>query len=252
MFDGAAVYTAGEAIDLLDDQQSSQTQSDSSQIISDVTSITDNPDSRKEIVFIDSGVDDYQTIVDAIDSSKSIYLIDSNENGFIKMQSILQSQQDVDAVHIIGHASAGQVVLGNSILNADTINSFSSTLQSIGSALTQNGDLLFYGCNLAQGEQGKLLLQQIGNITQADIAASDDITGQGGDWELEHNYGIVETKGIEVVDFNSFLLQTGISSLNGFIENTGTNLRAGTNATITNSSNHSDGKPPYVIAYERT
>ena len=151
MFDGAAIYTAGEAIDLLDEQQSSQTQSDSSQIISDVTSITDNPDSRKEIVFIDSGVDDYQTIVDAIDSSKSIYLIDSNENGFIKMQSILQSQQDVDAVHIIGHASAGQVVLGNSILNADTINSFSSTLQSSGSALTKNGDLLFYGCNLAQG-----------------------------------------------------------------------------------------------------
>ena len=29
MFDGAAIYTAGEAIDLLDDQQSSQTQSDS-------------------------------------------------------------------------------------------------------------------------------------------------------------------------------------------------------------------------------
>ena len=192
--------------------------------------------------------------MDAIDSSKSIYLIDSNENGFIKMQSILQSQQDVDAVHIIGHASAGQVVLGNSILNADTINSFSSTLQSIGSALTQNGDLLFYGCNLAQGEQGKLLLQQIGNITQADIAASDDITGQGGDWELEHNYGIVETKGIEVVDYDSFLLQTGISSLNGVVENTGTNLRAGTSdaGTASSASNHSDGYKPYVITYERT
>ena len=253
MFDGAAIYTAGEAIDLLNDQQSSQTQSDSSQIISDVTAITDNSESRKEIVFIDSGVDDYQTIVDAIDSSKSIYLIDSNENGFLKMQSILQSQQEVDAVHIIGHASAGQVVLGNSILNADTINSFSGTLQSIGSALTQNGDLLFYGCNLAQGEQGKLLLQQIGNITQADIAASDDITGQGGDWELEHNYGIVETKGIEVVDYDSFLLQTGISSLNGFVENTGTNLRAGTNTATTAASaaTLSDGKKPYVVTFER-
>ena len=73
MFDGAAVYTASEAIDLLDDQNSFQTQSDTSQIISDVTSITDNPDSRKEIVFIDSGVDNYQTIVDAIDSSTVSY-----------------------------------------------------------------------------------------------------------------------------------------------------------------------------------
>ena len=223
MFDGAAIYTASEALDILDDQQSLQV--DEKNLSSDLNPIIENSNSRKEIVFIDSGVDNYQTIADAIDSSKSIYLIDSNENGFTKMQNVLQDQSDIDAVHIIGHASTGQVVLGNSILNADTINSFSSTLQSIGSSLTQNGDLLFYGCNLAQGEQGKLLLQQIGNITQADIAASEDITGQGGDWELEHNYGIVETKGIEVVDYDSFLLQTGISSVDGFVENTGTNLR---------------------------
>ena len=213
MFDGAAVYAASEAIDLLDDQQSASR--DSSSLSSDLNSVIENPNSRKEIVFIDSGVDDYQTIINAIDSSKSIYLIDANDNGFLKMQNILQDQSSIDAVHIIGHASAGQVVLGNSILNADTISSFSNTLQSIGNSLTQDGDLLFYGCNLAQGEQGKLLLQQIGNITQADIAASDDITGQGGDWELEHNYGIVETNGIEVVDYNSSLLQQGISSVVG-------------------------------------
>ncbi len=252
MFDGAAIYTASEALDMLGDQQSIQV--DEKNLSSDLNPIIENSNSRKEIVFIDSGVDNYQTIVDAIDSSKSIYLIDSNENGFEKMQNALQGQTDVDAVHIIGHASAGQVVLGNSILNADTINSFSNTLQSIRNSLTQDGDLLFYGCNLAQGEQGKLLLQQIGNITQADIAASDDITGKGGDWELEHNYGIVETNGIEVVDYNSSLLQTGISSLTGFVENTGTNLRAGTNdaGTAASASNHTDGNKPFVITYERT
>ena len=252
MFDGAAIYAASEAIDLLNEQNSFS--SNESSLSSDLNPVIENINSRKEIVFIDSGVDDYQTIVNAIDSSKSIYLIDANENGFLKMQNILQDQSEIDAVHIIGHASAGQVVLGNSILNADTINAFSSTLQSIGNSLTQEGDLLFYGCNLAQGEQGKLLLQQIGNITQADIAASDDITGQGGDWELEHNHGIVETKGIEVIDYKSFLLQEGISSLSGFVENTGTNLRAGTSdaGTAASASNHTDGNKPFVITYERT
>ena len=252
MFDGAAIYAASEAIDLLNEQNSFS--SNESSLSSDLNPVIENLNSRKEIVFIDSGVDDYQTIVNAIDSSKSIYLIDANENGFLKMQGILQDQSEIDAVHIIGHASAGQVVLGNSILNADTINAFSSTLQSIGNSLTQEGDLLFYGCNLAQGEQGKLLLQQIGNITQADIAASDDITGQGGDWELEHNHGIVETKGIEVIDYKSFLLQEGISSLSGFVENTGTNLRAGTSdaGTAASASNHTDGNKPFVITYERT
>ena len=145
-------------------------------------------------------------------------------------------------------------MLGNSILNADTINAFSSTLQSIGNSLTQEGDLLFYGCNLAQGEQGKLLLQQIGNITQADIAASDDITGKDGDWLLEIEKGIIEAKSLEVNHYDSNLVSlTGVSSSFGFVVETGTNLRAGQNAanTASNASTVSDGSKPFVVALER-
>ena len=76
MFDGAAIYTASEALDMIGDQQSIQV--DEKNLSSDLNPIIENSNSRKEIVFIDSGVDSYQTIVDAIDSSKSIYLIDSN------------------------------------------------------------------------------------------------------------------------------------------------------------------------------
>ena len=189
----------------------------------------------------------------SIDSSKSIYLIDTQENGFEKIQDVLSNQTDVDAIHIVGHANVGQVVLGNSVLNAETINSFKSNLESIGESLTKDGDILFYGCNLAKGEQGKLFVQQIGNITQADIAASDDITGEGGDWDLEKKYGIVETKGIQVVDYKHSLLQNGISSLDGFVENTGTNLRAGTSdgGHAAAASNHTDGNKPFVITLER-
>ena len=156
MFDGAAVYAASEAIEAVEDQIHNNSLNESD-LSNNLKAITHNNDSRKEIVFIDKGVDDYQTIINSIDNTKSIYLIDSNENGFEKMQSILQDQSDIDAVHIIGHASTGQVVLGNSILNSETIDSFSTTLQSIGTSLTQDGDLLFYGCNLAQGDQGKPL-----------------------------------------------------------------------------------------------
>ncbi len=252
MFDGAAVYAASEATEAVEDQIQNNSLSESD-LSTNLKAITHNNDLRKEIVFIDKGVDDYQTIINFMDDTKSIYLIDSNENGFAKMQSILQDQSDIDAVHIIGHASTGQVVLGNSILNSETINSFSTALQSIGTSLTQDGDLLFYGCNLAQGDQGKLLIQQIGNITQADIAASDDITGKGGDWNLEKKYGIVETNGISVVDYKHSLLQNGISSLDGFVENTGTNLRAGTSdgGHAASASNHTDGHSPYVITLER-
>ena len=84
MFDGAAIYTASEALDMLDDQQSIQV--DEKNLSSDLNPIIENSNSRKEIVFIDKGVDDYQSIASSIESSKSIYLIDTQENGFEKIQ----------------------------------------------------------------------------------------------------------------------------------------------------------------------
>ncbi len=284
MFDGAAVYAASETVKAVEDkaQNNSPNEIDTSlkfwspsldnETVKAVEDKAQNNspneidtslkfwspslhnDSRKEIVFIDKGVYDYQTIINSIDDTKSIYLIDPNENGFVKMQSILGEKSDIDAVHIIGHASTGQVVLGNSILNSETINSFSSTLQSIGTSLTQDGDLLFYGCNLAQGDQGKLLIQQIGNITQADIAASDDSTGIDGDWLLEVEKGIIEAKSLEINHYGTNLVTlAGVSSSSGFVVETGTNLRAGQNAanTASNASNHTDGVKPYVVALER-
>ena len=101
-------------------------------------------------MFIDSGVDDYQTILNNVDPSFSTYLIDAQQDGFIQMQNILQKQNDVDAIHIIGHASAGQVVLGSAVLNAESLNAQSDNLRVIGSALSNEGDILFYGCNFAQ------------------------------------------------------------------------------------------------------
>ena len=120
MFDGAAVFTAVEAIDQLENQNLTQTQTDINQSDS-VEILLKNKDTKKEIVFIDKGVDDYQSIVSSIDSSKSIYLIDTQENGFEKIQDVLRNQTDVDAIHIVGHANVGQVVLGNSVLNLSLI-----------------------------------------------------------------------------------------------------------------------------------
>jgi VCBS repeat-containing protein len=242
MFDGAAVFTA---LELSDDLQDQQQVSLTTETIEQESRLFETSASRKEIVFIDSGVDDYQTILNNVDPSFSTYLIDAQQDGFIQMQNILQKQNDVDAIHIIGHASAGQVVLGSAVLNAETLNAQSDNLRVIGSALSNEGDILFYGCNLAQDEKGKLFIQQIGNITQADIAASDDVTGQGGDWELEYKYGIVQTSNVRVAEYQSSLYQNGISSISWNVqENTGSDFRTGASSSFSSSKD-------YVIALER-
>ena len=69
-------------------QNTSQIQNDINENNS-VEVLLKNKDTKKEIVFIDKGVDDYQKIVNSIDVSKSIYLIDTQENGFEKIQDVL-------------------------------------------------------------------------------------------------------------------------------------------------------------------
>ena len=94
--------------------------------------------------------------------------------------------------------SVGQIVFGNAFLNNETIDNYQATLTSIGQSLTKSGDILFYGCNVASTEQGEILIKKISEITKADIAASDDITGKDGDWVLENKLGIVETQNFKI------------------------------------------------------
>ena len=58
-----------------------------------------------------------------------------------------------------------------------------------------------YGCDVAQGETGKQFIQALAQATGADIAASDNLTGNaalGGDTVLEVNVGSVEAQAIDL------------------------------------------------------
>ena len=155
----------------------------------------------KQVVFIDTQVEDYQQLIRAFDKNTEIHLIQSNENGFDKINQTLKGYKNIDSLHIIGHGSAGQILFGDALLSNDTFNQYSKTLKSIGNNLSQSGDILFYGCNIASNERGLSLISKISEITKADIAASDDVTGKGGDWHLEKNIGNIETKNINQTDY---------------------------------------------------
>ena len=58
--------------------------------------------------------------------------------------------------------------------------------------MSESGDILLYGCDLASGVEGVALVDQLAGIVGADVAASDDLTGateKGGDWDLEYSTG---------------------------------------------------------------
>ena len=56
----------------------------------------------------------------------------------------------------------------------------------------KSGDILLYGCNVGGDDSGQSFIDLFAALTSADVAASDDLTGVDGDWELEVEEGEVE------------------------------------------------------------
>ncbi|MBF0357924.1 MAG: DUF4347 domain-containing protein [Magnetococcales bacterium] len=151
----------------------------------------------REIVFIDSSVDDINALIQGIAPNQQVVLLDGDRDGIEQIGRFLSEYGDFDAIHIVSHGGSGQVTLGNSVLSNDSIPEYSTTLKSWGQALTVDGDILFYGCDVASGESGASFVSQLATLTGADIAASIDVTGalaKGGDWDLEIKSGTVEAE----------------------------------------------------------
>jgi VCBS repeat-containing protein len=158
--------------------------------------------SRYEVVFVDTATPDYQRLIDDIRSNGQdgrtleVVLLDHARDGIKQITDFLGTRTDISAVHIISHGSDGSVQLGGATLNFDSLLKNASSIKGWGNALTADADILLYGCDVAATAQGQSLVQALGRLTGADVAASTDLTGnaaQGGDWNLEYRTGSIET-----------------------------------------------------------
>ncbi|MDJ0990302.1 MAG: DUF4347 domain-containing protein, partial [Desulfobacterales bacterium] len=154
----------------------------------------------RELVLINSnlaGTDQLITDLSASDrlNSVEVVLLDAERGGIAQVNAILSARANLAAVHVLTHGSEGQIQLGNEWLNSATLQENRHSVAGWGDALTETGDFLFYGCDIAADSLGESLLNTIADLTGADVAASKDATGhasKGGDWTLEHATGVIE------------------------------------------------------------
>ncbi|MCP5295700.1 MAG: DUF4347 domain-containing protein, partial [Zoogloeaceae bacterium] len=159
---------------------------------------------RHELVFVDAGVDDADTLIGALFDDtegdagvlREVIRIGADEDGIAVISQALEGRTDVAAVHILSHGSAGRVELGATALSGETLFARAAQIASWGDALSADADVLLYGCDVAASADGRALVGGLAQLTGADVAASDDLTGAaalGGDWELEFSTGAIES-----------------------------------------------------------
>ncbi|MEZ6087251.1 MAG: DUF2341 domain-containing protein [Pirellulaceae bacterium] len=153
---------------------------------------------RYELVFVDCGVDDLDTLLEEIASLDEVsrvietIFIDSTQNGIEQITNELVGRTNVDAIHVVSQGAQGQVRLGNAVLSHDSLRGYAGEIALWADALSHDADILFYGCNLADGE-GKTFIDALAALTGADVAAGVDATGNedlGGDWILDYGAGV--------------------------------------------------------------
>jgi len=133
------------------------------------------------------------------DSRLEIVILDPEKDGLEQISEILSQYQRISAVHILSHGAMGMLRLGNSQIDKKKLVQKSSQIGTWKKAIKPGGDILLYGCNVAQGEAGIEFVENLSEMTGVDVAASTDDTGSrdlGGNWVLEYSTSVVESAGL--------------------------------------------------------
>ena len=165
---------------------------------------------------IDAGIADKAAILAGLPAGADVVILDASRDGVAQIAEALASRSGIDQIHLFAHGGEGTLTLGASVLDAETMSTvYRATLAGIGSHLSETADILVYGCDFAEGADGRAAADLLAALTGADVAASTDLTGaavDGGDWTLEYASGSVEAHALAFDGFHGTLAVASIAA----------------------------------------
>ncbi len=204
MFDGAMAADSVEVAMDADDDHAEPV----------VENIGTDAEPSRQIIFVDEGVRDHSSLIDSLQTDAEVFILKSSENGLQQIATALRGRSDVAGIHVFSHGGEAQLRLGDLVVTTDNLSENKVALEEIGQALSEDGDILLYGCNVAT-DNGQEFITSIAALTRADVAASDDLTGAGalgGDWDLEGQIGSIEAEVLSANTYQGILGTPSISN----------------------------------------
>ena len=105
-------------------------------------------------------------------------------------------QGSFDRLQLLSHGVDDSLSIGATSLSSRNVGHYRQPLAQLGSLLSEQGDLLLYGCDLAASPSGERLVRRLAELTGAEVAASSDntfadaLSGRS-DWILEDSVGLI-------------------------------------------------------------
>ena len=167
--------------------------------LDDFDSLLEEPNN---VIFVNSSVEDADTLISEISdqfsgSADIIYL--SSDNAMAEMADYFSSHSGIDSVYIVTDGNQGYFYVGDTQVNFHNIAAdYQNFFTSWSSSLSEDADIMLYSCNTADSAAGHLLISELAAYTGADVAASTNTTGEGGDWTLEYSLGHIDAASLNI------------------------------------------------------
>ena len=182
----------------------------------------DAPEERfATLVVVDARVAEQEGFTLDLPANVMVRVVERDESGLdaISRELANDAGRQYDTIHIISHGTPGSLMLGNEVIGGGSLSEAQrEMLRGWAPYLTDEADILLYGCDVAADSEGEAFITELAHLTGADIAASTDATGaadKGGDWDLELSTGAIEATALSVAGFNSLLTAAPTVTITG-------------------------------------
>ena len=173
-------------------------------------------EAERELVIINSSIRDKDAFIDEAGKNADILILNPADDAMDQINEYLDAQDTkYSSVHVITHGNAGYFLLNGEVVTADTVANDPASWAAIGEHLTEDADIMLYSCNLTGNMEGQALAAQIANLTGADVAASGNITGNGGDWQFEYQLGVINHEYYKPANYDYRLATITVDSNGG-------------------------------------
>jgi hypothetical protein len=137
------------------------------------------PGDATQIVFIDGSIAGAQALADGVRADIVAVILDPCQDSVCQIADYLARHHiHGAAIDIVAHGANGVIRIGSTMLSTAAIARHLPQLAQIGDALRPGGDILPYGCDVAQDAAGEAFPELLSQATGgANIAASSHAVG---------------------------------------------------------------------------
>ncbi|PID74059.1 MAG: hypothetical protein CSB33_00575 [Desulfobacterales bacterium] len=145
------------------------------------------------VVLISDSLPDYTALAGAVDDDAVVIVFDTDGDTtaevLAKVTDAAASEgQTIDSLTILSHGGKGFFHLGNELVTADSLatEDGGAPWTGLNEVMDDDAHLYVFGCNVSDESGAETpLLDALSRVSGVAVFASSDVTGAGGDWDLE-------------------------------------------------------------------